>query len=1122
MYLILLTLYLYSDTNKLRNGIMKKNRLCLAFFAFLLTGYAWASTPSVQLKSERHRTEWNWVEYRLSLKNLSDKPLKNPTIRYFAENPKIQFCRKNPKDASCSGAQFGDYKIDSTLRAEVDYFSTVKSVKPAFQYGSQYTVIELKFSGSIPAQKKSSVNFRIMKKNYPAWDCTHDYSFQKNAAVQEKNYMMAVYDAEGNLLWGNDPVALEHDAANVYWNDRSGMTVVSQYDGSDSAKAFDGRFWMLEGNSLSYKERKALDSIGVRILESTRYENKDLHLLKAVKAVTKKTLSKVISGFYNAFKVDDTTHLTLEVSHSDIYEEKKNCDANGTCSNVVNERSAFDLIIECWPDISMNACKDFVLRCSGKDVYIDRNVVLANVQKNSVQCLENHKDVRFLHLHKKEDVDTYEGRTNVKIEPLQLLEDGWLEALAKPNVTTNWLHGVKYTGEGVVVDVHDDPIDFTHPGFNEIGADGKETPRKAAGYDDTRSVRVDGVVQGHGTHVSGIIGGNGRLSETFEKGEPYQYRGVAPKVKFLSHELDFQNECGNVVNHSHPVQGSDRRYYGDESARIDRTIFYNWALPSERGDNLTKTSVATSGNEGGRGYHSVTDNAKNPILIGSYNQSDKVLSVFSGMGPTWDGRIKPDLMAPGDGPQYLIINEDGRKSRTDVLYGGSVKQSLTEEEKKADKDLTNNYQKYLKKGDIYRSGIISTVPREFNGLYDDWYGPKAGTSQAAPFVTGIVALMYQKFHEQTGVSLDKLSMRNSTTKALLIHTAKDMVGSSSKYGNHDLCRVEGKCYATPYTVGPDFATGWGMVDGEAALGMIDKYDGKKFAKFREINVFARYESRWTIDVGEKKSFRTTLVWDDAPGNVMDVYTNSKLVNDLDLWLVSPSGKIYYPWRLDPLPKKNIDVDGNLLSQNIVDRTEETYENIDVEDVKKVAYKHCSPMQPTTLFEGCFDRLNNVEVVDVDAADAEVGTWQVVVKGYRITSGNGPAGHVQIASLASDYELKDPVKSKSDNVPAPAFELQTPEVRYWGDGYLEHYVYFGPETQFGDGGHILLFDGFDGFIGDFSDDNPLANRRIVVKSSFLQMVPVRKSTTAPWPKYSMGEVHIPYGVLQVLFPPYKKK
>jgi len=1047
---------------------MKKNRLCLAFLAFLLTGYAWASTPSVQLKSERHRTEWNWVEYRLSLKNLSDKPLKNPTIRYFAENPKIQFCRKNPKDASCSGAQFGDYEIDSTLRAEVDYFSTVKSVKPTFQYGSQYTVIELKFSGSIPAQKKSSVNFRIMKKNYPAWDCTHDYSFQKNAAVQEKNYMMAVYDADGNLLWGNDPVALKRDTANVYWNDRSGTTVVSQYNGSDSAKVFDGRFWMLERNSLSYEERKALDSVGVRILESTRYENKDLHLLKAVKAVTKKTLNKVISGFYNAFKVDDATPLSLAVSPDDIYEEKQTCDANGSCSNVVTERLAYDMVVECWPDISMDACKDVVLGCGADEAYIDRRIILANVRKNFVQCLEKHEDVRYVHMHREFPLTLDESRDMINITSLQN-DSKWQLALRAPEVTTDWLNGFEYTGEGIIVGVYDTGIDFTHPGFKEKGKDGKDIERKAAGYDDDRTVengkifKTEDYSGDHGTHVAGIIGGNGSGSDS------YRYRGIAPKVRYQSGGSVFDYQRGHVVNHSHTVKEADGyHYYGSKNRNVDFNIFNDWKDKSEKGDKVTKTVVVGAANNGysaqygtAVGYHSILADAKNPITVGALDGdvASMTLRRSSSMGPTWDGRIKPDVMAPG-------------------------------------------------------SNIKSSVPFELDG---DYYGWMSGTSMAAPHVSGVVALMYQKFGKKTG----KLSMRNSTSKALLIHTAIDMDGSSN-YINKDLCRgiADDRCpYKTPLSKGPDFATGWGRIDAAAALGMMDVYDGEKFAKFREINVFAGYESRWTIDVSEKKSFRTTLVWDDAPGNEMDVYTNSKLVNDLDLWLVSPSGKIYYPWRLDSLSTQNVDDKGNKKGNAISERLW-GLEEISEEAASKAAYKHCVPMLPTMLFESCFDRLNNVEVVDVDAADAEVGRWQVVVKGYRITSGNNPPGLVQIASLACDYELKD--RAKSGDTPPPVFELQTPEVRYWGDGYLEHYVYFGPETQFGDGNHILLFDGFDGFIGDFSDENPLANRRIVVKSSFLQMVPVRNNATAPWPKYSMSEVHIPYGVLQVLFPPYKKK
>ena len=1053
---------------------MKITRLYFVILALLLTNQVWASPSSVQLLSERHRTEWNWVEYRLTLKNLSDSQLKDLTVRYFAENPRIQYCKANPKKSVCLGAQYGDYGIDSTLRTEIDTYSGVKSVKSEYYYGPEYTVIELKFSGSIPAQKKAKVNFRIMKEKYPAWDCSHDYSYQKNAAVQEENYMMAVYDANGNLLWGNDPVALEHDTANVYWNDRSGTTVVSQYDGSDSSKVFDGRFWMLEGNSLSYEERKALDSIGVRLLESTRYENKDLHLLKAVKAVTKKTLSKVISGFYNAFKVDDTTPLSLRVFPEDIYEEKQNCGADGNCSNVVSERSAFDLAVECWPDLSMGVCKDVVLNCGANEAYIDRNVILANVRRDSVRCLEKHVDVRFVQVLREDHPILEISRKIIGVSDLQN-DSRWQLNLMNPNVTTDWLKSADYTGEGVVVGIYDTGIDFTHPGFREKGKDGKEIERKASGYDDDRTVENGKIYNSedypgdHGTHVAGIVGGNGQESTS------HKYHGIAPKVLFQSGS-GIENQRGHVTNHSHTLEESDGYYYyGKRNRDLDLHIFNNWKTITDKGDYLSKTTVFASANNGigaqwGEpvGYHSVLVNAKNVITVGALAGGITSLTLrgTSSFGPTWDGRIKPDVMAPG-------------------------------------------------------SNITSTVPIKLDGKY---YGEKSGTSMAAPHVSGVVALMYQKFRKKTGLSLDKKSMRNSTPKALLIHTAIDM-DDISLYDNYDLCRGKSPCsYKTPFPKGPDFVTGWGRVDAVSALGVMDEYDTKKkeFAKFREINVFARAESRWVIDVREKKSFRTTLVWDDAPGSISEDYTTPKLVNDLDMWLISPSGKIYYPWRLDPLPNKNIDADGKLLGQRIKDRKKTTFENIEEKDAKKLAYKHCSPMKPTTLFDGCFDRLNNVEVVDVDAVDAEVGTWQVVVKGYRITSGNGSAGHIQIASLVSDYELKDPIKS-DDVTPPPVFDVQAPQLIDLGEGYLEHHVYFGPETQIDEGDHIYLFDGMYRLIGDYTKDNPLAKQMVIVKTRFLQIVPARGSETSSGPKCAItGMKHIPYGVLQVLFPPYKKK
>ncbi len=241
---------------------MKFYKLRSFILCLLLANVAFATSPSVRLLSERHRTEWNWVEYRLALTNLSNSTLANPTIRYFAENPKIQYCKAHPNDVSCAGMQFDSFEVDSTLRTVVDDFTIVDSVRPKFYYNSKYTVVSLKFFGNIPSQATSTINFRIMRDQYPAWDCSHDYSFQQNANVQEEHYKMAVYDSDGKILWGSDPVTLQNDTVNVYWHDRSGTITISQYNGADSAKTFNERFWLLKGSPLSFEERRALDSIG--------------------------------------------------------------------------------------------------------------------------------------------------------------------------------------------------------------------------------------------------------------------------------------------------------------------------------------------------------------------------------------------------------------------------------------------------------------------------------------------------------------------------------------------------------------------------------------------------------------------------------------------------------------------------------------------------------------------------------------------------------------------------------------------------------------------------------------------------------------------------------------------
>lgn len=1052
----------------------------LFILCLFLVDFLWASTFPVRLLSERHRTEWNWVEYRLTLKNLTDSTLRNPVIRYFAENPKIQYCRANPNDSSCSGMSYGIYDVDSTLRAEIDDWTKVDSVRPKYYYDSEYSVISFQFYGNIPAHSKSVIHLRIMRHNYPAWNCMYDYSFQKNATVQEEHYKMAVYDGDGNILWGNDPVAVKRDTVNVYWYDRSSVSVILPYEAKDSSKTLKGRFWLLKEKSLTDGERTSLTQIGANLLETTRYQGRGLHLLKSALPIKKKTLDSALSEFYNAFVADDTTKIPLTLYPDDIYEQTQTCNTSDSCTTVVNTRSAIDMVVECWPDLPMSRCKQIVMQCSGDTAYIDRRIILAKVRRDSLQCLEKHRDVRGVRVLRKGVADNDKGRKAVKLTELQGVDFKWKQALQAVEVTTDWLSNADYTGEGVAVGVYDNGFDFSHPGLMEKDANGEYKTRKAYDEDDPwNSVEKD-TVEKHGTHVAGIIGGNGRMSETVVGAKPYQFRGVAPKVKFYfgDSEKHYHHQRGDVVNHSHFVSEGvyldpdrydlqvniGKAYYGNEHSNLDRDIFTDWKEITDMGDYRSKTVVLTAGNNGDKarhstpvGYYSITNDSKNAIVVGNFDPETMTLSEGSSLGPTWDGRIKPDIMAPG-------------------------------------------------------TNIMSSVPIGLMGVY---YSLLSGTSMAAPFVSGIAALMYQKFQKQTGLPLESFSLRNSTTKALLIHSAIDMQGCSNR--NVDIANLKNQPKTcTPYTRGPDFATGWGRVNAKGALALIDKYDVNTgmFANFREFTAYEGVEKQksWNIFVREGRlNLRTSLVWDDVPGDPVQAnFTNLKLVNDLDMYLISPSGKVFYPWRLNKLPIINLY--GQLILSPL-----DKWQKITFDDANAPAYRDCKGEESTALVDDeCFDRMNNVEVVDVE--NPEPGLWQVVAKGFKVETGNSLDGKAQIASIVSDFELMD--KMYNDEHPYAA-NAKMWEIRDLGEGFLEHYVTFSPETSLGAGDHIYLYDEWDNLIGDYMG-NSLANQRVIVKTRFLKIILFSNNDNSQGWGYSISKIeHVPYGVLQVLFPPYKK-
>lgn len=332
---------------------------------------------------------------------------------------------------------------------------------------------------------------------------------------------------------------------------------------------------------------------------------------------------------------------------------------------------------------------------------------------------------------------------------------------------------------------------------------------------------TSGSKSNHATHVAGILGGDGTNDQSL--------RGMATKVKLLSYNTSgFLSEYSDMINRNGLVS-QNSWVFGVNSSNCgdygDYTDLESDLDNISRGD-LSKavTIVNSAGNERNDGDCNLPNNpynstpepatAKNIITVGAIYSDSNDITCFSSFGPTDDGRIKPDLVAPGDEGSCI----------------GSV-------------------------------AIRSAIP---NNNYDDM----AGTSMAAPHVSGTTALMYQQFSCSKPHSIEV--PLPSTVKALLIHTAKDINAT-----------------------GPDYASGWGLINATEAI------DYVIYRYFREANISSVSDNdmfNFTIN-DSSKPVKVTLVWDDSADE--PPYSLPNLVNDLDLYLKAPNGTIFKSWTLDP-------------------------------------------------------------------------------------------------------------------------------------------------------------------------------------------------------------------------------
>jgi hypothetical protein len=291
----------------------------------------------------------------------------------------------------------------------------------------------------------------------------------------------------------------------------------------------------------------------------------------------------------------------------------------------------------------------------------------------------------------------------------------------RTDAEVNSVQALGYSGAGILLGMWDSGLpDPTHPDL--VG-------RVTAGEGGLIALL-------HPTHVAGIAIGDGSNSAA-QGGNPLQWRGVATEDSVVVYNAvsaileiedaiqtyDIDLSTNSWVYSVSPVNCSTLGDYGSDAPEFDQIVrgLYGKTLPivfaagNERDDGDCGIDST-----GGYGSLPPPGTAKNVITVGANHSDAGFMTPFSSWGPTDDGRMKPDLSAPG-------CQLNGDLGITSTTQGGT-------------------------------------------------YAPLCGTSQATPAVSGSIAMLLEDWRAR--FPGDPLP---STCKALLGGFAKDRAASGPDY-----------------------------------------------------------------------------------------------------------------------------------------------------------------------------------------------------------------------------------------------------------------------------------------------------------------------------------------------------
>ncbi|KAF1326934.1 Serine protease, partial [Globisporangium splendens] len=458
-------------------------------------------------------------------------------------------------------------------------------------------------------------------------------------------------------------------------------------------------------------------------------------------------------------------------------------------------------------------------------------------------------------------------RLDAYVQSLVGVENAKSQGISGNNIT------VGITDSGLYID-HDQFDQTSRNMYGSVDASARKVVYYnpwANRYDESADVTC-----GHGTHVAGILAGSSFSGQNSDLGIANSAKIAFMDIGAQSASCAGQSGCG--VSLATPADAGD--LLRNQIAVGARIFSFSWGTPGSdyssqardldafiyaNPDVLVIVAAGNSGESSTTGQNTISSpsGAKNVISVGAslnaaasfttlpcpdvFNQYS--VASFSSAGPTSDGRMKPDVVAPG-----MIIT-----SSKSEQPGSTVKTADT-------CDLQ-------------------------------------GTSQATPVVTGLAVLLYEWLRDgwwKAGVKDSAYGMTNvpaALLKALIIHSGDPLRRRLAAFdsGPISCSGIERRAWGLTY---PDVYQGYGKpnMTNIAEFGITNSTPTLYFlpnsTEGSEPSVAHEREVKISFTVPRGVDLRATLVWTDPPGSIR---ATTQLQHDLDLTVqIRNSNQTFHP------------------------------------------------------------------------------------------------------------------------------------------------------------------------------------------------------------------------------------